>query len=85
MTEEACVLSQPDVDESYPLASPYRLLDKKEVAKMLTCSTRHVLRQADTGKMPWGVKFGNLRRWPAKSLEDWVDAGCPTVRKLCRG
>ncbi len=85
MTEEDCVLSKPEVDESFPIASPHRLLSDKEVAKMLGCSTRHVRRQADAGMMPWGVKVGNLRRWPAKSLEDWVVAGCPRARKLGRG
>ena len=85
MIEETCVLSQPDVDESSPITSSHRLLNEKEVAKMLGCSPRTVRRQADAGTMPWGVKVGNLRRWPAKSLEDWVVAGCPKVRKLGRG
>ena len=85
MRETSNVLSRPDVDETSPIASSCQLLGGAEVAKMLGCSTRHVLRQADAGRMPWGVKVGNLRRWPVKALEDWIMAGCPAVRKLGRG
>ncbi|MBI4717160.1 MAG: helix-turn-helix domain-containing protein [Planctomycetes bacterium] len=54
------------------------LLDVRAVAELLGCSARHVLRQADAGLMPRGVKLGALRRWRREELLRWLDAGCPS-------
>lgn len=56
------------------------LLDVGEVARMLRCSTRHVYRMADAGRMPHPLKLGTLVRWRRAELVAWLDAGCPTVR-----
>ena len=54
------------------------LLDVKAVAAMLGgCSTRHVFRLADAGRMPQPVKLGSLVRWRRAELEAWIGAGCP--------
>jgi hypothetical protein len=45
-----------------------RFLDAKQVGELLHCSWRHVLRMADRGLLPWGVKLGALRRWDADEL-----------------
>jgi excisionase family DNA binding protein len=53
-----------------------RLIGVNEVARMLACSWRTVLRLADAGKIPWGVKVGSLRRWDIKQIEDFIADGC---------
>jgi excisionase family DNA binding protein len=57
------------------------LLDVQAVAQLLACSPRHVYRLADAGKMPPPVRLGALVRWPRAAVEDWIAAGCPSVRK----
>ena len=58
-----------------------RLLDVQQVAENLGCSTRHVYRLSDAGRMPARVKLGALVRWPSAAIRDWIDAGCPSCRK----
>ncbi len=60
------------------------LLDVKDVAKLLGCSERHVVRLADSGRMPPPVKLGTLRRWQALVLNEWVSNGCPVVRRRAK-
>ena len=62
-----------------------RLIDAKQVGARLGCSWRHVLRLADRGAMPWGLKLGNLRRWDADELEHWISGGCRPVRAAGKG
>jgi excisionase family DNA binding protein len=71
-----------------PADASAKLLDVQAVAEVLGCSTRHVYRLADSGKMPRPVKLGALVRWRATgpgSLGEWVNAGCPSVRAPKRG
>jgi excisionase family DNA binding protein len=65
--------------------APASLLDVRGVAAMLGCSPRHVYRLADRGSMPAPVRLGSLVRWPRKTLEDWLGAGCPSCRKGAPG
>ena len=58
-----------------------KLLDVQEVAALLGCSTRHVYRLADAGKMPKPVRLGALVRWSKATIEDWIADGCPHCRK----
>jgi excisionase family DNA binding protein len=55
------------------------LLDVKGVAALLTCSTRHVYRLTDAGRMPPPVRIGALVRWPRRTVEDWIAGGCKAV------
>lgn len=57
------------------------LIDVKAVAKILSCSTRHVYRLADGGRMPAPRKLGALVRWSRSEIEEWLNGGCPQVRK----
>jgi excisionase family DNA binding protein len=52
------------------------LLNVKQVAQLLGCAWRTVLRHADQGVIPWGVKIGSLRRWNEAEIKDWVANGC---------
>jgi excisionase family DNA binding protein len=61
-----------------------KLLDVGAVADMLGCSPRHVYRLSDAGKMPSPVKLGALIRWNRAAVEEWIDAGCPSCRKVGR-
>jgi excisionase family DNA binding protein len=67
-----------------PAASP-ALLDVQQVADLLNCSTRHVYRLADAGRMPQPVRLGALVRWPRHAIEDWIAAGCKPCRTVGRG
>jgi excisionase family DNA binding protein len=60
------------------------LLDIKEVARLLGhCSTRHVHRLADSGRMPRPVKLGTLIRWRRTELIAWLNDGCkPCGRRV---
>lgn len=58
------------------------LLSVRDVAALLGgCSTRHVYRMADAGRMPRPIKLGGLVRWRRAELMDWLAAGCPPVRE----
>ena len=57
------------------------LLDVKSVAALLGgCSTRHVYRLADAGRMPRPIRLGNLVRWSRAGLMSWLEGGCQPVR-----
>jgi excisionase family DNA binding protein len=58
-----------------------RLGDVKVVAELLSCSTMHVRRLADAGRMPAPLKLGHLVRWDLNELEEWIAADCPSCRK----
>src|SRR5262245_20899631 len=60
------------------------LLDVQAVAQLLDCSTRHVYRLADAGRMPPPVRLGALVRWRRADLDAWLADGCPVVRKVGR-
>lgn len=64
--------------------APPRLIDAQEVARRLGCSTRHIWRMRDGGKMPTPVSLGALVRWSSESIDDWIRRGCPQIRKGAR-
>jgi len=61
--------------------SSEQMLDVQGVAQLLNCSTRHVYRLSDAGRMPAPVKLGSLVRWPRAAIEEWISAGCPPCRQ----
>jgi predicted DNA-binding transcriptional regulator AlpA len=61
-------------------AEPSLLIDVLDVAAMLQCSSRHVWRLADAGRMPRPFKLGALSRWDRAAILRWVEQGCPTCR-----
>ena len=62
-----------------PSALP-KLLDVGSVAALLDCSTRHVYRLADGGRMPPPVRLGAIVRWNRSEIEAWISGGCKSVR-----
>lgn len=68
------------IGEDRSLKMDGTLIDVKDVALILNCSTRHVRRLADSGRMPRPVKLGALVRWSHKEITEWVSDGCRAVR-----
>lgn len=60
--------------------TPAALLDVREVAKLLGCSSRHVYRLTDLGAMPKPIKLGALVRWSRQTIHQWIANGCPRER-----
>ncbi len=57
------------------------LLSVDDIATLyLGCSTRHVYRLSNSGRMPRPIKLGSLVRWPRAVIEQWIADGCPSVR-----
>jgi excisionase family DNA binding protein len=50
--------------------------DCKAVGQVLGCSWRTVLRLADRGAIPPGIKLGSLRRWDLAELDAFISDGC---------
>ncbi len=70
---------KPDADA--PAVEPAAaMLDVRAVAALLDCSTPHVRRLADAGKMPRPLRIGSLLRWRRTDLDAWLAAGCPSCR-----
>ncbi len=61
------------------------LLDVRQVADTLNCSTRTVWTLRDAGKLPAPIRLGSLVRWRAEEIRDWVRAGCPDCRQAKGG
>lgn len=59
------------------------LIDIKATAEICGgCSTRHVRRLADAGKMPAPLKLGTLLRWRRDEILAWIATGCEPVRRV---
>lgn len=58
-----------------------RLGDVQTVANKLHCSSRHVYRLADSGRMLAPIRLGALVRWDLDEIDRWIAAGCPPCRK----
>jgi excisionase family DNA binding protein len=57
------------------------LLSVRDLATLLgRCSTRHLYRLVDTGRMPAPVRLGRLVRWRRAEVLEWIANGCPPVR-----
>ena len=62
-----------------------RLGTKEDVGRRCCMDPRSVLRNADRGTMPWGMKIGGLRRWDLDEIEAWIASGCKPIRKVSKG
>jgi excisionase family DNA binding protein len=56
----------------------------EDLAGLLQCSTRHIWRLHDAGRLPAAVRIGRLVRWPRKLIESWIADGCPPARNPSR-
>jgi excisionase family DNA binding protein len=53
------------------------LLSVADIARLLSCSQRHVYRLSDAGRMPPPVRLGTLVRWAREPVEGWIADGYP--------
>ena len=67
------------------LEAPAALLDVRAVGALLGCSSRHVYRLSDGGRMPAPVRLGALVRWRRQDLDAWLAGGCRPIRPTARG
>ena len=82
-TQENAIDGRTVKPESAPDVSA--LLDVGQVAALLRCSSRHVFRLSDAGKMPPPVRLGAAVRWPRQAVLGWIAGGCPAVRSVKGG
>jgi excisionase family DNA binding protein len=67
-----------------PATESAKLLDVRAVAELLGCSPRTVYRLADAARMPAPIRLGSLVRWSRDAIDEWIRAGCPSMRKAVR-
>lgn len=67
---------------SRPVPPGKRLIDKHVLADKYDADTRSILRWADAGIIPHGIKLGSLRKWDSDEIDAHIAAGCPRVRPL---
>ena len=60
------------------------LLNVDDLAARWGCSTRHVRRMVDAGRIPRPIKLGNLIRWSVAQIERWESDGCPSIRHFSK-
>lgn len=63
------------VDAASPLKGP--VLTAKQLADILSISTRTVWRFDSAGFMPKPIRLGKTVRWKAEEVTAWIEAGCP--------
>ncbi len=67
---------------SRPVPQGKRLIDKHIVAAKYDADPRSIVRWADAGIIPYGIKLSALRKWDADEIDAHIAAGCPRVRPL---
>ncbi len=73
------------VDVAAPAMTGKRLVGKEMVAKKYGAATRSILRWADAGVIPFGIKLGSRRLWDVDAIDAHIAAGCPRVRGIKGG
>ena len=61
---------------STPVPPGKRLIDKHGVAAKYDVDPRSVVRYADGGIIPFGIKLGWLRKWDVDEIDAHIAAGC---------
>ena len=77
-------VSQSEIRKAGELRAEAALIDVDAVARMLSCSTEHVRRLSDAGRMPAPRKLGRSVRWSRSEIIAWIDDGCPDCRRGSR-
>ncbi len=57
------------------------LLSAAEAAEVAGVAKRSWWRYVSSGKAPAPVRLGGAVRWRRSELAEWIQAGCPRVRK----
>jgi len=57
--------------------------DVAAIASLMGCSSRHVRRLAQQGKMPQPLRtIGRLLRWLRSDVDAWIAEGCPLMSEV---
>lgn len=56
-------------------------VDAAGVARLLSCSERHVWGLHSSGRLPMPIKAGRAVRWSVDELREWLLAGAPPREK----
>ncbi|MBL9165673.1 MAG: helix-turn-helix domain-containing protein [Planctomycetaceae bacterium] len=66
-------------------SSPQQMIDVREVATILSVSTRTVWRLISRGEIPQPIRFGRNVRWRQIDIESWIASQSPNGhRQLAR-
>lgn len=57
------------------------LLTARQVAELLNVGCRHIYRMRSSGQIPLAIKLGGSVRWNKREMLDWIQEGCPPLRK----
>jgi prophage regulatory protein len=58
-----------------------RLLNAKELAKMLGVTRQTIYLWLHAGRLPQPVRLGRrVIRWPEQEILEWLAAGCPSAQ-----
>lgn len=55
------------------------LLRRRDLALVLALSERTILRYRTAGLLPEPLRLGGVLRWSRRTLQRWIDAGCPSA------
>lgn len=65
------------VHKSGDSGSPRRLITAKELAEMLSISSRTINRMQSSGRLIPPIRIGGSVRWRLDEVEQWIGEGCP--------
>lgn len=54
-----------------------RTVDTEGAARLIGRSSRSIVRDDDSGRMPRSIHIGSSRRWLVAELDAWLMYGCP--------
>ena len=76
----AAAVEQGVSTNSRPMPPGRMLIDVRIVAAKYGCDSRSVFRWADSGRIPFGVKLGSLRRWDLSEIDAHIANGAKPIR-----
>ena len=83
MNATNAAVEQPSTN-SRPVPPGKRLINKHGVAAKYDADPRSIVRWADAGIIPYGIKLSALRKWDADEIDAHIAAGCPRVRPITK-
>ena len=57
------------------------LVTAKQAADLLNVGVSHIYSMRSSGQIPLPIKLGGSVRWNKRELLDWIQEGCPPLRK----
>jgi predicted DNA-binding transcriptional regulator AlpA len=64
------------------ISEPPLLLNVEDVARLCSCSIRHIEKRRKEGSLPATVPLGGKRliRWRREDIVRWIAEGCPATQ-----